>query len=499
MEYIIASLIAILAATLIVYKLANNIFGLGLRLRPLLLCAVCSMFISLVLPKIVVGFAGLPGTLAVLAIFAVVFAYFVAKCEDEPSPQGIEVETAATCSLAAASEGIVQTDIADNLLQEFDTDDEASDAIPATDLQAVSNVATDEPHQEFDTLFASELTASDLLQQEDCFLGSNASGQLLPESEAGLPETDDVILPTINQADLEEQTVNESFADQVDNQVNTEAALSDAAWEEEVTEPVAVLEEPVTEEEGSVSASAVIEAAENFVEAPAEEVTELTPALEQPLTPEENLLAEELPAELPGVIAQTEELEELSETTATEVWQPISDEITGQDEPEQESFLEMPEPSFMQEADSLTMDYNHPAGAAIQFESEALDDLLDFAFISKESQDYTAAFNAFNRALTLYPDSEAAPFLTVEIGNILKNKGAYDEAIKVFLDGRNLSQTRQDEMMEQEFISTIAYLRITKNVLVQNRLGNIPFCEIPPHILDQIDEEFREWRNVGNI
>jgi tetratricopeptide (TPR) repeat protein len=502
-EYIIASLIAILAATLIVYKLANNIFGLGLRLRPLLLCAVCSMFISLVLPKIVVGFAGLPGTLAVLAIFAVVFAYFVAKCEDEPSPRGSEVETAATCSLAVASDGIVQT-------------------------------VTNESHPESDTLFASKLVdeaaASDVLQQEDSFLSSNASGQLLPESEAVLPETGDVILPTVtvNEADLEEQTVTGPFVDHVDNQVSTEAALSDETWEDEITEPVAVLEQSVVQEDGLVQAvagdaetfddvqeeevaelaavleqpvaqeqgsvPAVIEDTENLDEVGEEEVTEFTPAWEQPLAPEE-----ELPAELPGAIDQAEELAELSGIAATEVWQPMSDEITGQDEPEQESFLEMPESSFVQEADNLIMDYNHSAGAAIQFESEELDDLLDFAFISKESQDYTAAFNAFNRALTLYPASEAAPFLTVEIGNILKNRGAYDDAIKVFLDGRNLSQTRQDKMMEQEFISTIAYLRITKNVLVQNRLGDIPFCEIPPHILDQIDEEFREWRNVGNI
>ncbi|MCM0757190.1 hypothetical protein M7775_01220 [Sporomusa sphaeroides DSM 2875] len=537
MEYIIASLIAILAATLIVYKLANNIFGLGLRLRPLLLCAVCSMFISLVLPKIVVGFAGLPGTLAVLAIFAVVFAYFVAKCEDEPSPRGSEVETAATCSLAVASDGIVQT-------------------------------VTNESHPESDTLFASKLVdeaaASDVLQQEDSFLSSNASGQLLPESEAVLPETGDVILPTVtvNEADLEEQTVTGPFVDHVDNQVSTEAALSDETWEDEITEPVAVLEQPVAQEDGLIQAviddagnfdeagedevtepvavleqsvvqedglvqavagdaetfddvqeeevaelaavleqpvaqeegsvPAVIEDTENLDEVGEEEVTEFTPVWEQPLAPE-------LPAELPGAIDQAKELAELSGIEATEVWQPMSDEITGQDEPEQESFLEMPESSFVQEADNLIMDYNHPAGAAIQFESEELDDLLDFAFISKESQDYTAAFNAFNRALTLYPASEAAPFLTVEIGNILKNRGAYDDAIKVFLDGRNLSQTRQDKMMEQEFISTIAYLRITKNVLVQNRLGDIPFCKIPPHILDQIDEEFREWRNVGNI
>ncbi|HML34352.1 tetratricopeptide repeat protein [Sporomusa sphaeroides] len=536
MEYIIASLIAILAATLIVYKLANNIFGLGLRLRPLLLCAVCSMFISLVLPKIVVGFAGLPGTLAVLAIFAVVFAYFVAKCEDEPSPRGSEVETAATCSLAVASDGIVQT-------------------------------VTNESHPESDILFASKLVdeaaASDVLQQEESFFSSNASGQLLPESETVLPATDDVILPTVNEADLEEQTVTGPFGDYVDNQVSAETALSDETWEDEITEPVAVLEQPVAQEDGLIQAVTddagnfdetgeeeviepvavleqpvvqedglvpavaddaetfddvqeeevaelvavleqpvaqeegsvpAVEDTENLDEVGEEEVTEFTPEWEQPLAPEE-----ELPAELPGALDQAEELAELPGTAATEVWQPMSDEITGQDEPEQESFLEMPESSFVQEADNLIMDYNHPAGAAMQFESEELDDLLDFAFISKESHDYTAAFNAFNRALTLYPASEAAPFLTVEIGNILKNRGAYDDAIKVFLDGRNLSQTRQDKMMEQEFISTIAYLRITKNVLVQNRLGDIPFCEIPPHILEQIDEEFREWRNVGNI
>jgi tetratricopeptide (TPR) repeat protein len=155
--------------------------------------------------------------------------------------------------------------------------------------------------------------------------------------------------------------------------------------------------------------------------------------------------------------------------------------------------------AIVQEADDSIMDSNEHNEDLVQMETDNLDDLIDLAFVSKESQDYNNAFKIFNKALALYPNSEAAPFLVVEIGNILKNKGNYDEAIKVFSDGRNLSQTRQDEMMGQEFISTIAYLRITKNMLLQNHLGSIPFLEIPTQIMDQIDEEFREWRSVGNI
>jgi tetratricopeptide (TPR) repeat protein len=154
----------------------------------------------------------------------------------------------------------------------------------------------------------------------------------------------------------------------------------------------------------------------------------------------------------------------------------------------------------VQEAEnSITLDdekvleeIDHPA-------SEQLDNLLDFAFLNKERHNEEVALLAFKQALALYPNGEAAPFLVVEVGNLLKNKGNYDEAIKVFSDGRSLCQSRADEMMEQEFISTIAYLRIIKNILLQHRLGCIKFLEIPQHILKEIDEEFREWRNVANI
>jgi tetratricopeptide (TPR) repeat protein len=177
----------------------------------------------------------------------------------------------------------------------------------------------------------------------------------------------------------------------------------------------------------------------------------------------------------------------------------LADEKTDEEIVMQEESILTPEPSFLQEADNAIMDCNASTEEFGKLESEQLDDLIDFGFSSKEKKDFNTAFSVFSKALTLYPDSQAAPFLVVEIGNILKNRGDYDAAIKVFSDGRNLAQIKQDEMIEQEFISTIAYLRIIKNVLLQNHAGNVPFLKIPPEIIGQIDEEFREWRSVSNI
>jgi tetratricopeptide (TPR) repeat protein len=127
--------------------------------------------------------------------------------------------------------------------------------------------------------------------------------------------------------------------------------------------------------------------------------------------------------------------------------------------------------------------------------SNDLDSLMDIAFMHKEQRNYTQALTSFHQALTLYPNSEAAPFLVMEIGNILKNNGQYNEAISVFCEARKLPGLQQNKMFEPEFIKTIAYLRIVKNMLLQHHLGFIPFNCIPDHVLKDIDVEFREWRN----
>lgn len=127
--------------------------------------------------------------------------------------------------------------------------------------------------------------------------------------------------------------------------------------------------------------------------------------------------------------------------------------------------------------------------------SNDLDSLMDLAFMYKEQLNFTQALTIFHQALALYPGSEVAPFLVMEIGNILKNNGQYNEAISVFCEARKLPGLQQNKMFELEFIKMIAYLRIVKNILLQHHRRFIPFNSIPDHVLKEIDAEFREWRN----
>lgn len=127
--------------------------------------------------------------------------------------------------------------------------------------------------------------------------------------------------------------------------------------------------------------------------------------------------------------------------------------------------------------------------------SNDLDSLMDLAFMYKEQRNFTQALTIFHQALALYPGSEVTPFLVMEIGNILKNNGQYNEAINVFCEARKLPGLQQNKTFESEFIKMIAYLRIVKNVLLQHHQGFIPFNSIPDQVLKEIDAEFREWRN----
>jgi len=127
--------------------------------------------------------------------------------------------------------------------------------------------------------------------------------------------------------------------------------------------------------------------------------------------------------------------------------------------------------------------------------SNDLDSLMDFAFLQKEQRNFPQALTFFRQALRLYADSEVGPFLVMEVGTILKILGSYDEALKVFTDGRLLPGVINNSMLEQEFINNIAYLRIVKNILIQNSLEFMPFNCIPANAFNEIDAAFYEWRN----
>ncbi|AIF52267.1 hypothetical protein [Pelosinus sp. UFO1] len=131
--------------------------------------------------------------------------------------------------------------------------------------------------------------------------------------------------------------------------------------------------------------------------------------------------------------------------------------------------------------------------------SDSLDDLVECAFSYKERGDDACALATFKYALKLHRDKEIAPFLVIEMANLLKKEGSYDDAIAVLTESRNLSAIRENHGLDQDFINTIAYLRIIKNTLAEHHLAHLPIGEIPIEIFKKIDDEFREWRSFSNV
>lgn len=296
------TLLAIALTTLLVYKVANGVFRLHLRWRPLLLCAACALFISMVLPRIVISMTGLAGTIGVSALFAFLGALFAVRYDE-----------AAAASIPAAADGAYAADAATSAGCEHEARDGAT-------VKAV-------------TL---------------------ASSPVAPGGADAAPRT--------------------------------------CAW------------------------------------------------------PEDAAL--------------------------------YAGDIAG------EPLAAMLVYSVKEEAAPL-----RPWGTG--------DELLDYAFDRLEHGFPTAALAAFRRALRLAPAHEAAPLIVVQIGNILKNSGAYDEAIHVFTQGKNLPAVKADPLLTAEFTQTMAFLRITKDVLRQHHLGSLPFGKIPTAVYDKIQAELQEWRKLG--
>lgn len=306
MEYLIINLLAISIMAVVFYRLANRIFGISIRLKSLLLCAVCAILLSLIIPRIIVGFAGLFGTIALLTVLAISCAFLIAYYDDDaPGPNNAVVESPESCDVES-----------NNLI------DVGMDVAATKNEYYIEN-------------------------------------ELVKKTEEHLI-TQEVIEPAVKQLEEAEDVL----------MVKTNSNRASA---------------------------------------------------------EENLLLD-------------------------------NSEIA-----------------------SL----------------ETLDELMEYAFTQKELQNIDKALGAFRKALDIYPQADTAPFLIIEIGGILKRRGAYDEAIEVFSEGRRIAAKRDDSILEKEFIDIIAYLRIIKNTLIEKRLGLIAFEDIPKNLLDQLNTEYSDWKKLS--
>ncbi len=218
-------------------------------------------------------------------------------------------------------------------------------------------------------------------------------------------------------------------------------------------EPAPVVEEPKPEPEP-----------EPVVEEPTPE-PEPEPVVEEP-TPEpepEPVVEEPMPEPEPepGVEEPTPEPE------------PVVEEPTPEPEPEPEE----EEPTFMFE---------------LPEDLSTLDNYLDYAYSEKDAGHTAVAAAAYQKAIDSFPDDPYLPFLVIELGNLYKEAGAYDVAADTYRDALSLSVIQGQNGIVDEFKKTIAYLEAVSHITNRHGAPDIPFSQIPPDWLAEIEKSLAE-------
>ena len=161
-------------------------------------------------------------------------------------------------------------------------------------------------------------------------------------------------------------------------------------------------------------------------------------------------------------------------------------EIELEDASEPEPEEEIPEPEPMIEAEPV------PSVDEKLADTSTLDDVLDYAFELKGSSDWSSALKAYNYALEQYRDDAYAPFLVLEIVNIHKDHGRYDEAIQCFYDALEIPAVADSPDMLAEFEDSMIYLEATKEVLISENQPDTPFFDIPKDYMSKIESIYNE-------
>ena len=284
--------------------------------------------------------------------------------------------------------------------------------------------------------------------------------QAEPKVEEVIPEPEPMIEAVVEEVAPEE--------------TEAEAVIEEKAPEETETEPVAEEETPeeaeaeaVIEEEAPEEAEAEIELEDASEPEPEEEISEPEPVIE-------DVAEEEAPEET--------ETETVVEEEAPEAEAEIEPEEASEPEPEEE----IPEPEPMLEAEPV------PSVDEKLADTATLDDVLDYAFELKGSSDWSSALKAYNYALEQYRDDAYAPFLVLEIVNIHKDHGRYDEAIQCFYDALEIPAVADSPDMLAEFEDSMIYLEATKEVLISENQPDTPFFDIPKDYMSKIESIYNE-------
>ena len=186
------------------------------------------------------------------------------------------------------------------------------------------------------------------------------------------------------------------------------------------SEPETIVETEVTEEPEIMAEVEVTEEPETTAEVEVAEEPETTAEAE--VAEEHETTAEAEVAEEPEIMAEAEVTEE-PETTA-----------------EAQQVEEAPLPTLPEGLDSM-------------------DALLDFAFAQTGAGAYELALLAYSTALEQYRNDDYAPFIIIDMVNLYKSQGRYQEAIDCVHNAMDLPAIQESPAYQQNFQNYLAQLK----------------------------------------
>lgn len=165
------------------------------------------------------------------------------------------------------------------------------------------------------------------------------------------------------------------------------------------------------------------------------EVTEEPETMvEAEVTEEPEIMAEAEVAEEPETTAEAEVTEEPETTAEAEVTE--EPETTA----EAQQAVEAPLPALPEGLDSM-------------------DALLDFAFAQTGAGAYELALLAYSTALEQYRNDDYAPFIIIDMVNLYKSQGRYQEAIDCVHNAMDLPAIQESPAYQQNFQNYLAQLK----------------------------------------
>lgn len=174
--------------------------------------------------------------------------------------------------------------------------------------------------------------------------------------------------------------------------------------------------------------------------APSED-NEITQATSEPETIVETEVAEE-----PEIMAEVEVAEEPETTAEAEVAEEPETTAEAKVTEEPETTAEAPQ---AEEAPLPTL----PEGL------DSMDALLDFAFAQTGAGAYELALLAYSTALEQYRNDDYAPFIIIDMVNLYKSQGRYQEAIDCVHNAMDLPAIQESPAYQHNFQNYLAQLK----------------------------------------